>query len=195
MELTNTQEKILTASRDLFLAKGYPSTTIDEIVEQAGVSKGSFYHAFPSKEEMGLVLLEWYQQGGEAQFLDGPFAQVKDPVKRLFAYIDHIEEVSKELWGHGCLLGNLGLELAETSPKVRKKISQSFNKIIRRLEPLFEAAGSNKKNTHHPTSKELAEQFLVTIEGSILLARVHKDWSYFNRGLQVFRNHLKHLTP
>ncbi len=194
MEWTNTQEKILKAARGLFLAKGYPTTTVDEIVEKAGVSKGSFYHAFPSKEEMGLVLLEWYQLGGEARFLDGPFAQIKDPRKRMFAYIDHIEEISKDMWGHGCLFGNLGLELAETSPKIRKKISQLFDKIIRRLEPIFEPAGVNKGTKGHPSAKELAEQFLVIMEGTILLARVYKDWKYFTRGMQNFRNYLTHLT-
>ena len=194
MELTHTQEKILNASRDLFLARGYPSTTVDAIVDKAGVSKGSFYHAFQSKEEMGLILLEWYQLGGAEQLMAGPFAQMKDPKKRMFGFLDHIENISKDMWGHGCLLGNLGLELAETSPKIRKKVSGLFQKVINMLEPIFEPAGRKKGTKNRPTAKEVAEQYLVMLEGSIMLARVYNDWGYFTRGLQNFRNHLKYLS-
>ena len=191
MELTRTQEKILNASKSLFLDKGYPATTVDEIVALAKVSKGSFYHAFPSKEEMSLVLLEWYQLGGKERLINGPYAKLKDPEKRMFGFLDHIESISKEMWGHGCLLGNLGLELAETSPKIRKKVSQLFKKVITMLEPIFEPA-SRKKGT--PSAKEVAEQYLVMLEGAIMLARVYNDWGYFTRGLNSFRNHLKHLV-
>ena len=194
MELTTTQESILTAARDLFLSKGYPTTTVDEIVENAGVSKGSFYHAFPSKEEMGISLLEWYQLGGADKLMSGPFAQIKDPKKRMFAFLDHIENIAKDVWGNGCLLGTLGLELAETSPKIRKKITLIFSEFVTRLEPIFEPAGRKKGAKGHPTAKEVAEQYLVMFEGAIMLTRVYKDWGYFTRGLQNFRNQLKYLT-
>jgi TetR/AcrR family transcriptional repressor of nem operon len=194
MELTKTQENILKAARDLFLSKGYPATTVDQIVENAGVSKGSFYHAFPSKEEMGIILLEWYQLGGVEKIMGGHFAKMKDPKKRMLGFVDHIENISKDMWGHGCLLGNLGLELAETSPKIRKKVSGLFQKVINMLEPIFEPAGRKNGSKDHPTAKQVAEQYLVMLEGSITLARVYNDWGYFTRGLQSFRNHLKHLS-
>jgi TetR/AcrR family transcriptional repressor of nem operon len=194
MELTKTQEKILTAARDLFLSKGYPATTVDQIVEQAGVSKGSFYHAFPSKEEMGIILLEWYQLGGAEQLMNGPYAKMNDPKKRMFGFLDHIENISKDMWGHGCLLGNLGLELADTSPKIRKKVSGLFKKVIKMLEPIFEPAGRAPGTKDHPNAKQVAEQYLVMLEGAIMLSRVYNDWSYFTRGLNNFRNHLKYLS-
>ena len=192
--MTKTQEKILTASRDLFLARGYPATTIDEIVEKAGVSKGSFYHAFPSKEEMGLVLLEWYQLGGVDRLMSGPFSSEKDPLKRMFGFLDHIENISKDMWGHGCLLGNLGLELAESSPKIRQKVSHLFQNVLNLLEPIFEPAGRSPERQNHPTAREIAEHYLIIFEGAIMMALVYKDWGYFSKGLNGFRDHLKFLT-
>lgn len=194
MKLTATQEKILNASRDLFLARGYPGTTIDEIVNKAGVSKGSFYHAFPSKEEMGMILLEWYQLGGADKLMAGPYTAMEDPKERMFGFLDHIENISKDMWGHGCLLGNLGLELAESSPKIRKKVSRLFQKVIVMLAPIFEPAAQNNGTEGPLNAKDVAEQYLVMLEGSIMLARVYNDWGYFTRGLQNFRNQLKHMT-
>ncbi|AHF79492.1 TetR/AcrR family transcriptional regulator [Thermococcus paralvinellae] len=48
----DTRERILKAARELFAEKGYDKTTVDEIVERAGVAKGTFYNYFRSKEEL-----------------------------------------------------------------------------------------------------------------------------------------------
>ena len=194
MEVTRTQEKILHAAKTLMLSKGYPATTVDEICAKAKVSKGSFYHAFSSKEELGLSLLEWYHQGGAEKIFGGSFNEVKDPKKKMLEFLDHVDRSSKELWSHGCLLGSLGTELAETNPKIRAKVSSRFNKLTLRLEEILEPAA--KRNTAHggPSAAELAEQFLVMLEGSIVLARVNKDWGVVNRGFKNFRAHLHALS-
>jgi len=51
-----TIAKILDATRQIFLARGYAGTTVDEITRVAGVSRGSFYTYFPSKRDVFLVL-------------------------------------------------------------------------------------------------------------------------------------------
>jgi TetR/AcrR family transcriptional repressor of nem operon len=188
MDFTATQEKILKAAQDLILSKGYPATTVDEICDQAKVSKGSFYHAFSSKEDMGLALLNWYHEGGDHRLFRGPFNDFEDPMDKMFGFLDHVEKFSKELWGNGCLLASLGMELAETNPKIRTEVSRIFKSLIHRLEKIFEPAS----NGH--SARELAEQFLVMLEGSIVLARVNKNWSVVNRGFQNFRDHLKVLS-
>lgn len=194
MNITKTQEKLLQAAMPLMLSKGYPATTVDEICEKAGVSKGSFYHAFPSKEELGLVLLEWYHQGGKERIFEGPFNEVKDPRKKMLAFVDHMDKLAKELWGNGCLLANMGLELAETNPRIRARVSKLFKKLVGRLEIIFEPAACGNGNKSHANAKDLAEQFVVMLEGSIVLARVNKDWNIVSRGFQNFKSYLKTLS-
>ena len=48
----NTRGKIITAAWDLFYEQGYEDTTIEEIIEQSGTSKGSFYHYFEGKDAL-----------------------------------------------------------------------------------------------------------------------------------------------
>ena len=194
MEVTRTQEKILHAAKTLMLSKGYPATTVDEICGSAKVSKGSFYHAFSSKEELGLTLLEWYHQGGAEKIFGGAFKDVKDAKQKMFKFLDHVDRSSRELWSQGCLLGNLGMELADTSPKIRKEVSNNFQKLTRRLEEMFEPAAKRNPGKGGSSAKELAEQFLIMLEGSIVLARVHKDWGIVDRGFQSFKAHLQALS-
>lgn len=48
----NTKGKIITAAWDLFYEQGYEDTTVEEIIEQSGTSKGSFYHYFEGKDAL-----------------------------------------------------------------------------------------------------------------------------------------------
>jgi len=57
--MKSTREKLLEAAEELILQDGYSATRVDEVIQRAGVSKGSFYHLFDSKEAMALATLVW----------------------------------------------------------------------------------------------------------------------------------------
>jgi AcrR family transcriptional regulator len=70
----NTEEHILNESMRLFLARGYHGTTIHDITQAAGLTKGSLYWHFGSKEE----LLERIMEEFEKRFLNGLIHAVTD---------------------------------------------------------------------------------------------------------------------
>ena len=53
-----TREKILVVATELFFTEGFTQTTTGSIGERAGVSKGTIFHHFPTKEDLGLTVLE-----------------------------------------------------------------------------------------------------------------------------------------
>ena len=56
----DTREKLLRTAERLMLRDGYSATRVDDVLRHAGLSKGSFYHFFDSKEALGLAALEHY---------------------------------------------------------------------------------------------------------------------------------------
>lgn len=64
-----TRGRILAAARDLFARNGYDATGVAEICAAAGVSKGAFYHHFPSKHDVFMHLLETWLAGLEPEIL------------------------------------------------------------------------------------------------------------------------------
>ena len=56
----DTREKLVRAAEKLMLRDGYSATRVDDVLRKAGLSKGSFYHFFDSKEALGLAALEHY---------------------------------------------------------------------------------------------------------------------------------------
>ena len=140
-----SKEKLVRAARHLMLAQGYPVTSVDDIIEAAGVSKGSFYHHFDSKEELALTAMHEFLADGAALMMDGAFRAIADPKKRAIAFLKHVESVAMRLWDHGCLLVMFSVELAGTSPRVREETSAVLlgliDKVAAILRPLTKEGG------------------------------------------------------
>ena len=192
MSVKNAKEKIVESALQLMLDKGYSGTTVDEICENAGVSKGSFYHFFKAKEDIGLAALEAFIARGEKLMRLGDFLEMDDPIRRAFAYLDHVEAVSKDIWGDGCLMGNFALDLARTHPAIQLKVRALFDGTIEKLAPIFQPIAA--PHDEGPTGLELAEQFITMLEGAIVLAKAHDDWKRIPRGIQAFQAYLRLLA-
>ena len=182
-----TKEKLLEAAQTLMLSKGYPATTVDEICERAGVSKGSFYHLFDSKEELGLAVLDAFQARNQRLINAGPQAHMADPVDRALKLLEHLMAVAGETWGDGCLLGSFALDLADTHPLIREAVSEKFELVAAALAEGMAPLGREGGHLDAPSAAELAEQFIVVVEGALILAKAHKDWSYVTRALERFQ--------
>ena len=58
----NTRGKIIDAAWKLFYRQGYDDTTVEEIIEESGTSRGSFYHYFPGKDDLLSTLADVFDQ-------------------------------------------------------------------------------------------------------------------------------------
>ena len=187
MAAHDSRQRILATAKELFLARGYAATTVDAICEKAGLTKGSFYHFFDSKEQLGLAVLDWSLQRSAQMLSDGPHRQIADPVERALAFIDHIADCSPELWSGGCLLGSFALELAETNVRMQKAISGMFQAVTDNFAEMLEPLVANTDDKEGTTAEELADQLLGTLEGSIVLAKAYRDASRIPKAIRAFR--------
>ena len=191
MDKVDKKEKILDSAQCLMLDKGYVATTVDEICENAGVTKGSFFYYFKDKEEMGKEMAQRFSARGK-QCCEG-LKDETDPLKRVHGLLDMIIESSKKTDFKGCIMGIFSQELSETHPEIRKICETSFDGFISNLEKDLAQA----KDKYAPKSsfkpREVAEYFLATFQGAMVLARAKKDKKIVERALSQFREHLRML--
>ena len=180
------------ATQELMTKRGYSATTVDEIIRYAGVSKGGFYHAFKSKEELTIVALEDYEEKGWAIVANGSYADIEDPVERALAFIQFLEEKSGELWAHGCLLGSISIEVANSHPSVIKRIDELFDDFENGLEVILTPA-LEARNVTEVSGKDLCIHLLAVIEGSIITAKSHRNPQFLQDGIARFRHYLSFL--
>ncbi|MEM7307672.1 MAG: TetR/AcrR family transcriptional regulator [Planctomycetota bacterium] len=195
------RSKLLDAALELMLSKGYSATTVDEVCAEAGVTKGSFYHHFGSKEELADVLVDHY-----FEIVVDAFSEPEPPRstragatpdgarQRLFRYLDQGIQVAKgPLFRRGCLLGSFALNLAETHPEMRAKLEQRFSDLAKGIEPLLRAALREGPGTPAVSAPALARQFVAVLQGGIVLAKAADDHGKIAEALRCYRETLRAL--
>jgi TetR/AcrR family transcriptional regulator, transcriptional repressor for nem operon len=187
MATNQSKERILAAAKELFLARGYAATTVDAICEKAGLTKGSVYYFFDSKEDLGLAVLEWSIRRGVQMLASGPYVRIVDPVEKAFAFLKHLEKCSPEIWIGGCLLGSFSLELADTNSRMQQAVAGMFQALADDFANKLRPIASHCARKNAPSASELAETLLGTVEGSIILAKAHRDPTRIPKALRGFR--------
>ena len=183
------RQKLLDAMRTLTLSKGFPATTVDEVCAQADVSKGSFYHHFASKEDIGHAALDSYFDELVMALTAGLVGDDLGPVERLRVFVTHAGEVcSGPLLMNGCMLGSFALDLAESHPELQSKLSDQFSELAALVARLISDAAVATGTD--PPAEQLAQQFLAIIEGSIVLAKAHADPAILGSGVALFADYL-----
>ena len=186
--MNESRERLLAGAKELFLARGYAGTTVDAICERAELTKGSFYHFFNSKEDLALAVLEWSLRRSGQRLASGGHSRIADPLEKAFAFLEDLENFSPELWSGGCLLGSFALELTETNPRMQQSVAQMIQALTDdfagKLEPIAMLCAEKPMA---PTAAELAEALLGTLEGSIILAKAHRDPTRIPKAIRGFR--------
>src|SRR5215475_9328469 len=129
------REKIVKAAMELFWLKGYNSTSVADLLSRTQLNSGSLYHVFPSKQDVLVGVLEAYRDGIGAMLLEPAWADVDDPIEKIFALLSFYRAgiVSTDCT-YGCPIGSLALELHEPDPKVRELLAANFNNWTAAIE-------------------------------------------------------------
>lgn len=131
-------------------------------------------------------MLEGYYEEGVGRVMTGDFAGMADPRERLEGFFDHLEEVAPELWEHGCLMGTFAGELAESSPTIHARVGELFDHLVRRMAALYHDLVDDAGR-----AEALAEELLMLLEGSIVLARAHHEPRRIAETIRRFRSRLE----
>ena len=173
---TVTRDRIIQVGSDLIRQHGFAATGLDAILKSAGVPKGSFYYYFPSKDDFGLAVIDWFASEYDtklARFLDD--AEVA-PLQRLRNFVrDAIRTHGQEGCRRGCLIGNLGQELAGQNESFRVRLDAVFRAWEGRIAICLEAAQICGEISRSAAIGTLARFFVVSWEGALLRAKLAKS--------------------
>jgi TetR/AcrR family transcriptional repressor of nem operon len=167
-----SKTKILDAALHVIRAKGYSATRIEDICATAGLTKGSFFHHFKSKEDLALSAADFWIEGTSALFAAAPFRDHADPLDRLLAYVDFRKALLiGELPDFTCLVGTMVQEVYDTHPALREACNRSIAGHAATLVPDIEEA--MRRRGMHPewTAESLAFYTQGAIQGGFILAK------------------------
>jgi TetR/AcrR family transcriptional regulator, transcriptional repressor for nem operon len=164
--------RFLDAALHVIRAKGYSATRIEDVCEAAGLTRGSFFYHFESKEALALDAADYWIEGTDALFASAPYRDHADPLDRLLAYVDFRKALlSGDLPDFTCLAGTIVQEVYHTHPALREACDRSITGHAGTLVPDIEEA--MRQRGMHPkwTAESLALYTQATIQGAFVLAK------------------------
>jgi TetR/AcrR family transcriptional repressor of nem operon len=182
-----SKTRLLNAALHVIRLKGYSATTVDDICHAAGVTKGSFFHHFKSKDDLALAAAaHWNAITGDF-FASAPYRQLADPLDRLLGYLDFRAAIlDGELSEYTCLLGTLVQETYATHPAIREACDQGLSSHIAELARDVAAARQLYAPEASWTAESVGYLIQAVLQGSFIFAKA-------KQGPQVIRENLDHL--
>jgi TetR/AcrR family transcriptional repressor of nem operon len=186
--------KLLDAAQTCIRAKGYAATTVDDICVQAGLTKGSFFHHFKSKQDLVLGAVDHWNTFTTAIFAEADFAQCADPRDRVLGYVDfRIEILDRPAPEFACLLGTLVQEVYQTHDAVRAACDAGMSDHIAVLARDIDAA-KRLYAPHADWSGESVGYFIqAVLQGAFIFAKAKQDAAVARSNLLHLRRYLAML--
>ncbi len=186
------RNNLLDVGVSMFLDQGYHGTGIQEVVDKAGIPKGSFYNYFKSKEDFGAKTVIHFSERFK-EFLN---VIVKDSEKDAYRAInrffdDFIDTFEKKNSKEGCLIGNFAAEIGDTSELNRKTMSKCMNEWRDLLSVVLQRAQVQGKIRDDVQALELADFLLNSVEGSVLRMKLQVNTDPLRQLKEMFLKYVK----
>ncbi len=170
----------MVAAAELFHARSFEDVSTAEVCARAGVHPGSLYHFFPTKQELGLAVLEHQWQRMRDAVLVPLSVLGVAPLDRLRGFLDAAVAYQREAAAaggtvRGCPVGNLAVELGTLAPELRARSAAIFREWTEAVTGVLEeaAARGELRDGLDPAVGGLL--VVAQVEGALVLAKALND--------------------
>jgi TetR/AcrR family transcriptional regulator, transcriptional repressor for nem operon len=169
---SESRQKLLRAAISLVREKGYTATTVDQVCERAGLTKGAFFHYFKSKDALALASANYWTQCSKAVFTSAPYNSHADPLDRILGHL----EFRKAMLASGlrditCFAGTVVQEVYASHPDLARACEASISDRAAELEKDVEAAMKKHRIRGGWTAASLALHVQAVVQGAIVVAK------------------------
>jgi TetR/AcrR family transcriptional regulator, transcriptional repressor for nem operon len=181
----STRLGILKAAYDEILHSGFQSTSVNEIVAKTDVTKGAFFHHFPTKNDLGYAVVDDVLKEMILERWIRPLAAYKNPVQGIITRFKKIiESTSDEEMTLGCPLNNLTQEMSSVDPVFREKLAALLTLWIEENEKYLKKAQRDGYLKLQANPRQVAEFVVMVEEGSFAMVKNLRDrrlyWSLYD---------------
>ncbi|CAA7196921.1 TetR/AcrR family transcriptional regulator [Chryseobacterium potabilaquae] len=194
-----TKQFIIEKTASLFNTKGYTSTSLSDIAEATGLTKGSIYGNFENKEEVALEVYK-YNAGLLKKSMSRSFGnEFSTTMDKLHAFVSFYRKNWHSVFlNGGCPLMNAATEADDTLPDLKYQVKKSFEEWIFKITNAIIEGQQNKEIRKDIDAEEYASLFIMLIEGGILLSKTTGDEKFLyqalDKTLHIIDHELQILT-
>ena len=193
-----TRERILDVAYDAIVQKGFAATSIEELVEAAGITKSGFFYHFRDKNDMARQLFDRFLAEDES-IVDTLAVRARelsdDPLQSFLIFLNLYAQMMDDMdtLHPGCMVASVTYQERLFDAEMRK---MNVDYLIRTRERF--AGWLDEIVAKYPPKMDadldaLADHLTIIVEGAIIYAKALRDPGMMGRQTRLFRNHIKLL--
>ncbi len=174
LKYSHVRENIINTANDLFYNQGYHQTGINQIIEEAGVARATFYSHFKSKEDLGVEYLRESASGSLEEIKD-MINSIDDPVKKYLSIIESLVQFMKHTDFRGCAFSNIASEIVDKNNPMRKEVKyheDMFRSIIRDVVSNLKECDKKYGDIN---VEYIANLYYIIVEGALAASQNYND--------------------
>jgi TetR/AcrR family transcriptional repressor of nem operon len=186
------KDRIIHESLRQFSTKGFLSTSITDILEAVGTSKGGLYNHFKSKEELFFAAMSEARKIWRQRNLDG-LQQIERPVdkiKKLLANYRNKYLADAENFPGGCIFVTLAVELNDQRPHLAREVNEGFLRFKRMLKRLLDQEMEAGDLREGVDTALVAEMVFSGILGASVMYISDKSMATLDRNIRALCDYL-----
>jgi len=188
-ETPDTRTVILDIAEAMLRERGFPAFSYQDIADRVGIRKASVYYHFPSKEGLGMALVERFEARLKAL---GQGVADASPVEKFELYFRSTRRVLEE-GDKICAFGILSAEINALPPEMRVLVARMMTKELRWLERVLEEGQASGYFEANATVEEQASVISASLQGALQVARATQDPERFHAVERLLKAQI--LTP
>jgi TetR/AcrR family transcriptional repressor of nem operon len=188
------RSKLLDAAFAIIREKGYAATSVDELCAKAGVTKGAFFHHFPSKDSLAVVAVNYWSELDSALFAAAPYHRFDDPLDRVLGYLEFRKEMlGGDVAEFTCLAGTMVQEIYGTHPDIRHACDACIGSHAAKVESDIADAMKLYRIRAPWTAGSLALHMQAVLQGAFILAKAKGSARVVKASINHLRRYVEFL--
>ena len=172
------KNKILEVATELFYRQGYNATGVQQIIDEAGVAKGTFYTHFKSKDELGLAYMR-SRSNNEATRVKSALAEINDPYDKYIQLNQIMKQWMISTNFRGCGFSNMAAEIPDGNSPIRKESKYHFEVFRAVIRDTVEGLLKSDPKYKDLDVQYVADQYLMIQVGALTNSEIYQDiWPY-----------------
>lgn len=178
-----TKAFITEKTAPIFNRKGYAGTSLTDMTDATGLTKGSIYGNFEDKDEVAIAAFD-HNMTKLVEQVRGLQASERTATGKLKAFIAvYREGMQMPVLADGCPIINIGCEVDDTHPQLKAKVSGALSRWHKSISAIIQQGKMQGEFKNEVSSNDFASLMIAMIEGGFTLSKISGDRSYLDQSL------------
>ena len=170
-----TRAFIIESTAEVFNKKGYAGTSLSDLTQATGLTKGSIYGNFQNKEEVALAVFE-YNCGRISRLTGEEVERSGTYYEKLLAYAKVYKKYLRDNSGRGgCPILNTATEADDTNPAMKEAVKKVVNRWEKNICRLIQGGIDSGEFNKDTQVRRLAISIIALIEGGVMISKITGD--------------------